>query len=72
MLSDIVKRRSFQAYAREQSRVAAHVMSVVPDRSAVGTILKQAGLSESMFFQSERKFAMKTYVEWVSIDDESD
>jgi hypothetical protein len=72
VLSDIVKRRSFQAYAREQSRVAAHVMSVVPDRSAVGTILKQAGLSESVFFQSERKFAMKTYVEWVSIDDESD
>ena len=72
MLSDIVKRRSFQAYTREQSRVAAHVMSVVPDRSAVGTILKQAGLSESVFFQSERKFVMKTYVEWVSIDDESD
>ena len=47
-------------------------MSVVPDRSTVGTILKQAGLSESVFFQNERKFVMKTYVEWVSIDDESD
>ena len=52
--------------------MAAHVMSVVPDRSAVGTILKQAGLSESVFFQNGRKFVMKTYVEWVSIDDESD
>jgi len=51
VLSDIVKRRSFQAYTREQSRVAAHVMSVVPDRSAVGTILKQAGLSESVSVQ---------------------
>ena len=38
----------------------------------VGMILKQAGLSESVFFQNERKFVMKTYVEWVSIDDESD
>jgi hypothetical protein len=38
----------------------------------VGTILKQAGLSESVFFQSARKLVMKTRAEWVSIDDESD
>jgi hypothetical protein len=49
VLSDIVKRRSCRASTREQSHVAAHVMSVEPDRNTVGTISKQAGLSESMF-----------------------
>jgi hypothetical protein len=72
VLSDIVKRRSFRAYAREQSRVAAHVMSVVPDRSAVETILKQAGLSESVSVQHERKVRKEPTPSGVGIDDESD
>jgi hypothetical protein len=47
VLSDIVKRRSYPSVrAREIARGSA-AMSVELDRTIVGTILKQAGLSES-------------------------
>ena len=42
--------------------MAAHVMSVEPDRNTVGAISKQAGLSESV----------SAGLKLVGIDDESD
>ena len=59
------------SHARNRPRIRSNV-GVSLTANIVGAILKQAGLSESVFFQNERKFVMKTYVEWVSIDDESD
>jgi hypothetical protein len=56
----------------EQSRAAAHVMSVEPDRNTVGTILKQAGLSESVSSSARTKVRNEPTPSGMGIDDESD